>query len=61
VLEIDQNLQGFLDDVVRPRALHVDDEADAACVVIRLRIVQTLASRLFGGSRLYLVNRLNAG
>jgi len=39
----------------------VDDEADAACVVIRSRIVQTLASRLFGGSRLCLVNRLNAG
>ncbi len=54
VLEIDEHLQGFLDDVVRPRALHVDDEADAARVVFRSRIVQTLASRLFSGSRLCL-------
>ncbi len=42
MLEIDQHLQRLAHDVVRARALHVHDEADAAGVVFRARVVQTL-------------------
>ena len=42
VVEVDQNLERLGDDVVRLPALDVDDEADAARVVLELRIVKAL-------------------
>ena len=44
MLEIDEDLQRLAHDVVRALSLHVDDEADAAGVVLGARIVQTLGS-----------------
>ena len=45
--QIDQQLQRLADDAVRLLALDVDDEADAAGVVLVPRIVEAL-----GGHRL---------
>jgi hypothetical protein len=42
VLQIDQDTQRLLDDVVRPLAFLVHDEADAAGVTFVPRVVQTL-------------------
>src|SRR5207248_1371504 len=42
VIEVEQNLDRLPDDVVGLPALRVDDEADAAGLVLELRIVQTL-------------------
>ena len=51
VLEIDQDAQRLAHDVVRAVSLHVDDEADAAGVVLGARIVQTLTrGRRLNGS-----------
>ncbi len=45
VLEIDEELQALLDDVVRLLPLQVDDEADAARVLLVLRVVESLGLR----------------
>ena len=45
VLQVMQDLDGLLNDVVRLAALDVDDEADAAGVVLELRIVKPLLGR----------------
>ena len=45
VQQVDQQLQPLLDDRVRAPALHVDDEADAAGVVLVPRIVEALRAR----------------
>ena len=45
MVEIAQDLDGLLQDLVGLAALHVDDEADAAGVVLELRIVETLFAR----------------
>ena len=45
VIEIGEDLQALLQDPVRFAALDVDDEADAAGVVLERRIVQTLLRR----------------
>ena len=42
MVEIDQNLERVRDDVMRLAPLHVDHEADAARVVLELRIVKAL-------------------
>ena len=42
MVEVAQDLQGLLHDLVGLAALHVDDEADAAGVVLELRIVKAL-------------------
>jgi len=55
VQEVDQHLQGLAHDRVRAPALDVDDESDAAGVVLEARVVQTLGgrrARLSGGSAL---------
>ena len=51
VLEVLEHLERLADDVVRRAALDVDDEADAAGVVLVRRIVQT-----FGFVRLQIAN-----
>ena len=38
--QVAQHLEPLLDDAVRPLALHVDDEADAAGVVLDARVAQ---------------------
>ena len=45
MLEIDQDPQRLAHDVVRAASLDVDDEADAAGVVLGARIVETLIRR----------------
>ena len=45
VLEVQQDLDRLLDDLVRLAALEVDDEADAAGVVLVARIVEALFPR----------------
>ena len=50
VLQIDQDLQRLAHDVVRARALHVHDEADATRVALVLRAIQTLTGRGHLGS-----------
>ena len=42
--EVDQNLQPLPDDLMALLAVHVDDEADAAGIVLVRRVVQTLAA-----------------
>ena len=49
MLEVDEDLQRLAHDVVRALALHVDDEADAAGVVLGARVVQTLGGRREAG------------
>jgi hypothetical protein len=46
VLEVPQDRERFLDDVVRLAALDVDDEAEAAGVVLEPGIVETLLLKL---------------
>ena len=48
VIEIHEDLQALLHDLVGLAALDVDDEADAAGVVLELRIVETLLRRQTG-------------
>ena len=43
VLEVREDLERLPDDVVRARALHVDDEAEAAGVVLEGGVVEALA------------------
>ena len=45
VLQVDQHLETPLDDRVRPAALDVHDEADAAGVVLEARVIQALGLR----------------
>ena len=45
VLQVEQDLERLADDVVRLAVLQVDDEADAAGIVLVARIVQTLLVR----------------
>ena len=45
MVEVQQHLQRLLDNGVRLFALHVDDKADAAGVVLELRIVKPLLWR----------------
>jgi hypothetical protein len=45
VIEIVQDLQTLTDDLVRLFALHVANEADAASVVLKLRVIETLLRR----------------
>ena len=47
VQEVDEDAQPLLDDGVRPAAFDVDDEADAAGVVLVDRVVQTDGGRRF--------------
>ena len=42
VQQVDENLQRLADDAVRPHALDVDDEADAAGVVLEGGVIQAL-------------------
>ncbi len=42
MLQVDQDLDGLADDVVRASCLEIDDEADSAGIVLVERIVQTL-------------------
>jgi len=42
VIEILQDRQGLLDDFVRFYAFDVDDEPDAASIMLETRIIQTL-------------------
>ena len=44
VRQVDQDLQPLPDDLVALLAVHVDDEADAAGIVLEGRIVQTFAA-----------------
>ena len=46
MVEVPQHLDRLLQDVVRFAALDVDDEADAAGLVLEPRIVKTLLCRL---------------
>ena len=46
VLEVQQNLNGLADDVVRFAVLQIDDEADAAGIVFVLGVVQPLPERM---------------
>ena len=41
MLQIDQDVQRLAHDVVRAFAFHVDDEADATCIALVTRVVQT--------------------
>ena len=50
VLQVDEDLQRLADDVVRLAVLEIDDEADAAGIVLVARIVQTLLVRQSVGS-----------
>ena len=50
MVEVAQHLDGLLHDAVGFPALHVDDEADAAGLVLEPRIVKTLLSRLPRGA-----------
>ena len=45
VVEVLQDLDGLLEDLVRLASLDVDDEADAAGVVLELRVVESLLGR----------------
>ena len=45
MIEVHQNLQGVADQLVRLFALHVDDKAQAAGVVLELRVVKSLFRR----------------
>ena len=45
MIEIHQNLQGVAHELMRLLALHVDDKAQAAGVVLELRIVKPLFQR----------------
>src|SRR4029450_3735543 len=51
VQQVDEDLQTFLDDGMRPASLDVDDEADAAGVVLVAWVVQTRGGR-WSGDRL---------
>lgn len=45
MVEVDENLDALLDDLVGLLALHVHDEADAAGIVLELRVVKSLLGR----------------
>ncbi len=51
VIEVHEDLQALLQDAVGLAALDVDDEADAAGVVLERRIVKTLLRRQTGPAR----------
>ena len=42
MIQVDENLQGVAHQLVRLLALHVDDEAQPARIVLELRIVESL-------------------
>jgi hypothetical protein len=42
VLQVDEHLEAALNDFVRTLSLYIDDEADAARVVLEARVVQAL-------------------
>ena len=42
VLQVDEHLEAALDDGVRTLSLYIDDEADAARVVLEARVIQAL-------------------
>ena len=46
MLQVDEYLQCFADDVVRPLTLDMDDKADTARVVLGARVVQTLSQEV---------------
>ena len=52
VVQVQQHLQGLLDDRVGLPALDVDDEPDAAGLVLELRVVKALFGRGMGPRRL---------
>ena len=43
--QVDEDLEALENNVVRSLALRIDDEADAASIVLVPRIVQTLLDR----------------
>ena len=45
MIEVHQNFQRVADQLVRLRALHVDDETQAAGIVFELRVVKPLFRR----------------
>jgi hypothetical protein len=50
VLQVQEDLDPILDDLLRPAALHVDDEPHAARVMLVRRIVKTGRARGAEGS-----------
>jgi hypothetical protein len=48
VIEIGEDMEALGDDVVRPLALHMGDEAHAAAVMLAQRIIKPLPRRRSG-------------
>src|SRR5262245_39046959 len=45
MLKVDEHLEPALDDGVRTESFYIDDEADAACVVLEAGVIQALGLR----------------
>jgi hypothetical protein len=58
VIEIAQHLQGLLDDLVGGASLDMDDEADAAGVMLETRVIEALPGRQAVGIQAAIVHHL---